>query len=350
MFALPCVRISTDKSIEFTNGSIISLPPELTGNQRLSMYQRLTKPGWSKTIFEYDCFTHKSDTEEIYIFPALFTTTTKPKKKFQNYVAGLNKSAVETYAENLFAREKIIQEESEENLSMITHDLRRLSTAIYHQAVELRDLTRSSAAKPLNLQRIQNLIGNIIASQTMLRLRTDVLDFRIDRLDVYPDEEIEVHKKVLKVVRCFRPWADHRNVHIDLRGETFAKILGPNIFEILIYILLDNALKYSPNNETISVEIAEGSQNIRVRVVSTGPKIETTEVDKVFNKRFRGDAALKTQLSGSGIGLFVANQISKQFGGNIVAKVLKDDITRYDIPYNRVAFTIIIPMFSKTLF
>ena len=271
MFALPCLILAPDGSITFSNGTIIQLPPSLTGKQRNNLYAVAKKPGWSKTIFEYESFTFESD-NFVYIFPALYTTTTQPKKKFVEYRKGPSKDQIEKYVKSTFERDEVIKERAEENLTMITHDLRRLSTAIYHQAMELKNSPKTNLDGSLNKEATLVLVNSIIASQTMLRLRTDVLDFRIDSLDVYPDEEIPVHPRVLKVVRCFRPWADHRHIYLDLRGDTFAKIFGPNIFEILIYIILDNALKYSPNSHTISIEIDEGRNNICLLYTSPSPR------------------------------------------------------------------------------
>ena len=349
MLALPCIIIDVSGEYTFHNGTLVVLPSELTGQARNKVYLRARKTGWSKTEFDYECYTAISNSGEIYIFPALWPLGIRPRKKFSGYTSQYSKQQIEVYVQNLFSRDSLIGDEAEENLSMITHDLRRLSTAIYHQATEVKSSLKSRNTKEIEDKELIKMIDSIIAAQTMLRLRTDILDFKVDSLDIYPDEEVSVHPKVLKVVRCFRQWADHRRVNIDLRGRSFAKILGPNIFEILVYIILDNALKYSPNHHNINIEIAEGKENIRVNFASTGPTIENEEISQIFNKRYRGYAARKTTISGSGIGLFVAKEIVKQFQGQITCSVLKRGLAHRGVDFCELSFMIKIPIHQKTL-
>jgi len=77
--------------------------------------------------------------------------------------------------------------------------------------------------------------------------------------------------------------------------------------------LLDNAVKWSPPNGTIRVQL-EGD---RLRVADQGPGISEADMPFIFDRFYRGDTARQT--SGTGLGLSIVAQTVAQHGGWVTA-------------------------------
>jgi two-component system sensor histidine kinase MprB len=77
--------------------------------------------------------------------------------------------------------------------------------------------------------------------------------------------------------------------------------------------LLDNAVKWSPPNGTIRVQL-EGD---RLRVADQGPGISESEMPFIFDRFYRGDTARQTP--GTGLGLSIVAQTVAQHGGSVKA-------------------------------
>lgn len=79
--------------------------------------------------------------------------------------------------------------------------------------------------------------------------------------------------------------------------------------------LLDNAIKYSPDKEPIQVRYTVVERDALVTVTSRGAIIRQDDLEKVFDKFFRGRGSNNTQ--GAGLGLYLVRKIINQFGGTV---------------------------------
>ena len=221
---------------------------------------------------------------------------------------------------------------------MLVHDLRRLSTSIYHAAEEARSAHYAGETAVL-----RDRLESILAAHGMLKLRTDVLDFARNPSGEHQVVPVKVFKKVDKVVRSFRPVAEKKNIQLNIKGPSTGTCLGPDVFEIIPYLVIDNAIKYSPSNASVEVSCYDTNNTVEVVIVSIGPKILPQEVAKVFEKGFRSQAARNGQKSGTGTGLFLAKNLVQQFRGRIWVEVCTKDIETSAEIANEVSFCISLP-------
>ena len=84
----------------------------------------------------------------------------------------------------------------------------------------------------------------------------------------------------------------------------------------LVLVLLDNALRYTPDG-TVDVSIADDGSDAVLRVEDEGIGIPESELSHVFERFYRGDAARRIDASGSGLGLPIAQWIVERHGGRI---------------------------------
>lgn len=82
-------------------------------------------------------------------------------------------------------------------------------------------------------------------------------------------------------------------------------------------ILLDNAVKYTPEGGVVTVDVGREDGLLRLRVSDTGTGIPAEDLPRVFERFYRADPARSE--GGSGLGLSIARQIARAHGGEIEA-------------------------------
>jgi two-component system OmpR family sensor kinase len=80
-------------------------------------------------------------------------------------------------------------------------------------------------------------------------------------------------------------------------------------------ILVDNAVKYTPEGGKVMVRVREGDGQVELEVSDTGIGIPDAQLPLIFERFYRGDPSRTT--SGAGLGLSIARQIAEAHGGTI---------------------------------
>jgi len=89
----------------------------------------------------------------------------------------------------------------------------------------------------------------------------------------------------------------------------------------IVVILLDNALKYSPSGTTITLSARAQGKFGYITVSDQGQGINATDLDRIFDRFYRADAARsRDQVEGYGLGLSIAQKIAHMYGGAIEVK------------------------------
>jgi signal transduction histidine kinase len=81
--------------------------------------------------------------------------------------------------------------------------------------------------------------------------------------------------------------------------------------------LIENAIKYTPAQGTVSVSVEEQDGAVLVAVSDTGIGIPQEEQQEIFGRFFRATNAVRHEKQGAGIGLFMSQQIIEKHGGKI---------------------------------
>ncbi|MFA6963525.1 MAG: HAMP domain-containing sensor histidine kinase [Patescibacteria group bacterium] len=88
----------------------------------------------------------------------------------------------------------------------------------------------------------------------------------------------------------------------------------------LFVILLDNAIKYSPNKSKINIDIQIDGNFVLVGIKDRGLGIKASDLPYIFNRFYRADnSRSKESVAGYGLGLSIAKQIADLHGGNLSA-------------------------------
>ncbi|HEX9366073.1 MAG TPA: HAMP domain-containing sensor histidine kinase [Vicinamibacterales bacterium] len=101
-----------------------------------------------------------------------------------------------------------------------------------------------------------------------------------------------------------------------------ATVLGDSEeLKAAVWNLLDNAVKYSPDDVRIRVELDEvHNHRIAVRVTDNGVGISPAELKRIFKRFYRIPASVAVRTKGSGLGLFIVRSVAKKHGGKAFAE------------------------------
>ncbi len=128
-----------------------------------------------------------------------------------------------------------------------------------------------------------------------------------------------VCEAIIEVCDRFRPSAEQRGqtLHAILpNGEGPMLLVHEADFRRLLGILLDNAIKYTPMDGSISIT-CEMRNSPEVRVSDTGLGIAPEHRDKVFDRFYRIDTARSASREGAGLGLAIAKCLVERYDGTI---------------------------------
>ena len=106
---------------------------------------------------------------------------------------------------------------------------------------------------------------------------------------------------------------------IELRGKADggASLLDRDHVLKVMVILLENALKFSPPESVVEVEVEQSEGGCLVSVLDRGPGIPTQDRERVFDRFHQVEQARFHSKPGMGMGLYIAREIVERHGGKI---------------------------------
>ncbi len=85
----------------------------------------------------------------------------------------------------------------------------------------------------------------------------------------------------------------------------------------LLLILIDNAIKYTPNGGRISLEAEVRGAEVLITVADTGPGIASEDLPHIFERFWRADQARSRESGGTGLGLSIGREIAASHNGTL---------------------------------
>lgn len=153
-----------------------------------------------------------------------------------------------------------------------------------------------------------------------------------------------VYRVIDRLVRTMRPLADKGRVDLVLHGNSFKQPLAYHSFESIPLILIDNAIKYSREDQRVDVDVNDRARGVEVTVRSFSPCIDEADRARIFERGFRGATATRLVARGSGLGLYLAQLVAQANGFAITHNSDPPSVSVGGIPYCLNAFAFNIPM------
>lgn len=236
-----------------------------------------------------------------------------PKKVFLNSFSFAHDDFQEFNEEKVMVSErykKVLQDEQLLNDSL--HEIRKVNNQIKFSSTQL-----SSKLKYFNgddSKTIDDIRLNIIANSDLLSIRLNAYDMVVNPTLIENEMavDISIYKKFEKVYKCLYGLRSEKNINVKLVGLSTFKYHCREIVELAFFIIIENALKYSPPNEEVDVVFSEGKNKLEVTIRNWGLKILPNELNKLTERGYRGQMAINSGINkGSGLGLYLLSQICK---------------------------------------
>ena len=220
-----------------------------------------------------------------------------------------------------FANEKLkeLDKQKTEFVSMASHQLRRPLTAIKGYTSMLLE----GSFGPIE-EKAREAIDRVFqSSQKLVDIIEDFLN--ITRIELgkmkYELSDFDLDKLIEQVIGEQKPNIEKRGLIISSETDGPSHIVSADTGKVsqVISNLLDNATKYTEKG-WIKVKVKTVKNNVRLTIQDSGIGINPTTRLNLFEKFIRADDAGKTNIVGTGLGLYVARQIVEGLGGKIWAE------------------------------
>jgi signal transduction histidine kinase len=271
----------------------------------------------------------------------------KAKGRVEQLSINLTQADIDSYVQEYCIGLESLDDQYRALIRQNIHEVRGINSALYNTAFELQELLETDFS---HRGTTTSLAKSVVSLSELLRGRIDFMEFianpstkNVTRGDIY------VYRKFDKVQRCFRVTANKRGIDFSISGASSKSTFGPPIFDLVPYLLLDNAVKYSPDKFPVQIVCNDGANSIFCSVTSRGPRITATELPDIFSPGVRGENALKSKKEGSGLGLSVLRVVVDEvFGGSIQVTQSEDKAVINGVPYCDVTFEIRLPTKAVT--
>ncbi len=218
--------------------------------------------------------------------------------------------------------ERALQErQKDEFLGIVSHELKTPVTSVkaHIQVLQKRLARQGATSAAAHLARIDTqinkliaLIGDLLDVTTINngRLRFHESDFAFDDVVAQAIEDVQ--------------WTTDRH-QITLNGQTHALVHGDRdrIGQALVN-LLANAVKYSPEADSVVVTLTTDGTSVTCSVQDFGVGVSAEQLPHVFELYYRATEQQDAAISGLGLGLYIASEIVARHGGTMWAESAKD--------------------------
>lgn len=153
----------------------------------------------------------------------------------------------------------------------------------------------------------------------MSKMTTDLLTLArsdSDQLQIV-HESIQLDDILHQVVKDFKVLAIPKNIHLTAEIHPIKMAGDKERLKQLFVIILDNALKYTQENGSISVTSSKKNSRAIIEIIDTGIGISNTDLPYIFDRYYRGDKSRTRHLEGTGLGLSIAKWITQSHSGKI---------------------------------
>jgi two-component system sensor histidine kinase KdpD len=209
-----------------------------------------------------------------------------------------------------------LDERRREFLAVVTHDLKSPLTSILGYVRLLLDAEDHGI-----MDQVRQFAGIIERQGQRMLDMIEQLVFATgvnEGAPVLSREPIDLRSIIDRQVDAFGAVLGNRKLEVDVLEELPIVYGDPSAIEHILANLLDNAVKYSPDETTIEVKVETEEKELHVSVADRGKGISDDLLPRIFERYRRGEGHAE---GGSvGLGLFIVSSLTKGHGGRVWAE------------------------------
>lgn len=199
-------------------------------------------------------------------------------------------------------------------LASISHDLKTPLASILGTVTSLRSAQFAEIARQEMLAEIEDEAGRLH------RFITNLLDMtRLESRAIRPrSEPSDLADIAGSALRRAANLLGQRKLVADIPADLPMATADPVLMEQVLFNLLDNAAKYTPDGSTIVMRARSAASQIMLQIMDEGPGLGDGDPGRLFEKFYRG-APSEAYAAGTGLGLAICRGFVEAMGGTINA-------------------------------
>ena len=144
----------------------------------------------------------------------------------------------------------------------------------------------------------------------------------IEKKETKSIELVNIYEVFMEVYEMTNYFAKSKNINVSYKfSDQNISILSNRDYVKQIFLnLIDNAIKYTPENKDVYVEVYYDKNNLVIKVGDNGIGIPKEDIKRIFERFYRVDKARTRKMGGTGLGLSIAKEILDRNNGNIDIK------------------------------
>lgn len=242
-------------------------------------------------------------------------TIAKLKEVNLNYKKELQRRIkIEAKINDALKKEKELNELKNKFLSLVSHEFKTPLSGILTSAILLEryQLTEQQEKREKHLKTITNKVQylnsvlNDFITLESLDASNENYKFTTFNLSKVINEVVYNANMLLK---------SGQRINIPQNSSDYMLHQDEKILELILSVIIYNAIKYSPENSEIDLEISKNAKNIVFTIKDQGMGIPKNDQKFVYDRYFRGENVLN--IKGTGIGLNIVKEHLKNLGGSI---------------------------------
>ena len=171
-------------------------------------------------------------------------------------------------------------------------------------------------------------------SRRLLRLVNQLLDLqRLDAGRMQPSfHPCDLVEFVSQIVESFSPYCEKKGLHLVTQLDECSTVyLDMEKFDKVVYNLLSNAMKFTPEGGTISVRLKSEHNCCILQVQDTGIGIFKEQIPHLFERFRQAEGSANRSYEGSGLGLALVKELVELHGGQVTVESVYGEGTTFSL-------------------
>ncbi len=249
----------------------------------------------------------------LYISAYLATSVNNRLRRRENEIVALKDSIADAYNK----LEELDREKSEFTYK-VTHELRSPLSAIQSLLKSIEE----GYAGEISVKEKELIIRSEKRTSFLLTLVNGLLDLIAGRIGKPKEGDIksvDINVAVKNSLHLMQEKTKAKNLEIIIKATPTLSYLRivPDDLDIILTNLIDNSVKYTEPEGTISINNLMSDKEIKIEISDTGIGIIKDDLNKIFDEFYRSKNAKAVELRGTGLGLPIVKNLIKRYGGNI---------------------------------
>ncbi|MCL4552979.1 MAG: ATP-binding protein, partial [Candidatus Marsarchaeota archaeon] len=207
-----------------------------------------------------------------------------------------------------------LQEQREDFVRTVSHDLRAPLTIIQGQAQVLIRLLDTAGLKGMERQSAEAILTSAKRMNAMIQDLVDSIRLESGQLKL-EKQAIDLRQTVSDFLERGKTLMDVQRIKTEMPAGLPTVSADPNRLERILTNLLTNALKYSDPGTEVLLKAQAAEKEVTVSVTDHGMGIPPEDLPHIFERYFRARGAQRTE--GLGLGLYITKMLVETQGGRV---------------------------------